>query len=83
MATCLEYTPGKYNDLKWDLLQKLLCATENSSGGGGSGGAIAPGVVDPNGVVTATSAGQYYTNTATPSTWVSTAAGNSSWQQIA
>lgn len=58
----------------------LVAAIE--AGGGGGGGALhAPGAVDPNGVVTATAAGEYYSNTTGGTTWVSTAAGNSSWVQ--
>jgi len=71
-------------DSEWFTLNRILCSLNaggGGGGGGGSGGAIAPGVVDPNGVVTATAAGQYYSNTATGTTWVATAAGNSSWVQ--
>ena len=84
MATCLEYAPGQYNDLKWDLLQKLLCATVNSGGGsGGSGtGANLPGVVDPGGVVTPDTVLQIYFNTATGTMWRSTGLTNADWAQV-
>lgn len=79
--SCIFTNPqANWSDTKWIILQKILCAL-NSGGGSGGGGATL-GVVDPTGVVTPSTVGQLYINTATGTTWVATALTSADWQQI-
>lgn len=81
---CLLSPPGKFNDTKWDILQRILCATQDAaSGSGGSGtGANLSGVVDPTGVATPDTVLQIYFNTATGTVWRSTGLTSADWVQF-
>lgn len=81
-----ESTLGNNGDLYVDILTgdvyvKVLGSWTLHTGSGG-GGAIAPGVVDPEGVVTGTP-GQTYWNTANTTLWIkSSGTGNTGWTQL-
>lgn len=69
------------SDTRWFILQRILGATIDVSGGG-TGGAGMVGVVNPEGVVTATP-GTNYTNTLLQSFWIKeSGVGNTGWQQF-
>lgn len=68
-------------------LLKRIAGADSSGGGGGGGSGTGEsgivGVVDPEGVVTATPGTTYY-NSADATFWVKhTGSGNTGWQQIA
>lgn len=71
-------------DSRWFILQRILGATIAGGGGGGGGGSGTGqsgmvGVVDPEGVATATP-GTAYLNTATNQFWIKhSGSGNTGW----
>lgn len=62
-------------------LLKRIAGADSGGGGGGTGGAGLVGVVDPEGVVSATP-GTTYVNTDNGTLWVKqSGSGNTGWQQ--
>lgn len=69
-------------DTLWKIEQKILGALNDGAAAAGGGGAIAPGGVDPEGVVVG-NPGQTYFNTANNTFWVkSTGTGDTGWIQL-
>ncbi len=74
---------GKVDDevMLLRIIAQLTCELVDA-GGGGTGGAGSVGVVDPEGVVTATPGTSYY-NTANFTFWFKTSgSGSTGWQQV-
>lgn len=68
-------------DTLWKIEQKILGALNDSAAVSGSGN-LAPGVVDPEGVVSG-NPGQTYFNTANSTFWEkATGTGNTGWVQL-
>lgn len=72
-----------YDALSNRQLKECLLVAAQSGGGGGGGGNPAPGVVNPNGNVSAAPGAEYF-NTANSTFWVQASAvtGNTGWVQL-
>lgn len=84
MADCIYTNPqAKFNDTKWNILQKILCAL-NASGAGGSSGANLQGNGSPLNVVTPSASGQFYTEldaVPLPKLWQSVGTTSADWRE--